>query len=93
MQVAGAAVAVPVAIYLLSIWALHDVPRPMSRPRMALTPIAAVLVLATPLTPQPIFLTGALVVGLLALRILTTPQATKPPETVSPPAAEGDQLS
>jgi low temperature requirement protein LtrA len=90
MQVAGAAVALPVAIYLLSIWALHDVPRPMSRARMALTPIAAVLVLATPLTPQPIFLTGALVVGLLALRILTTPQATTSLEAVTPPAAEAD---
>jgi len=78
MHVAGAAVAIPVAVYLISIWALHDVPRPMSRSRMALTPMAAILVLATPLTAQPIFLTGALVVGLLGLRLLTTPETTDP---------------
>jgi hypothetical protein len=78
MHVAGAAVAIPVAVYLISIWALHDVPRPMSRSRMALTPMAAILVLATPLTAQPIFLTGALVVGLLGLRLLTTPETTNP---------------
>jgi low temperature requirement protein LtrA len=77
MTVAGAAVAVPVAIYLAGIWVLHDWPRPMSRLRMALSPVAIVAVLLTPLTPQPIFLTGAIVVALLAARIATTPQ----PET------------
>ena len=41
---------------------------------MSLTPIAIVLVLLTPLTPQPIFLTGAIVVVLLATKIGTTPQ-------------------
>ena len=61
MTVAGAAVAIPVAIYLAGIWVLHDVARPMSRLRMALSPIAIVLVLLTPLTPQPIFLTGVVV--------------------------------
>jgi len=75
MTVAGAAVAVPVAIYLAGIWVLHDVPRPMSRARMLMSPIAVLLVLLTPLTPQPVFLTGAVVVGLLAARIASTPQA------------------
>lgn len=74
MAVAGAAVAIPVAIYLAGIWLLHDVPRPMSRLRMSLSPVAIVLVLLTPLTPQPIFLTGAVVVALLAAKIATTPQ-------------------
>jgi low temperature requirement protein LtrA len=71
---AGAAVAIPVAIYLGGIWALHDVPRPTSRLRMALSPVAIGLVLLTPFTPQPIFLAGAVVVGLLAARIASTPR-------------------
>jgi low temperature requirement protein LtrA len=74
MAVAGAAVAIPVAVYLAGLWLLHDVPRPMSRLRMALSPVAIVLVLLAPLTPQPIFLIGAVVVGLLVAKILSTPQ-------------------
>ena len=73
IAVAGAAVAVPVAIYLLSIWVLHDVPRPQSRLRMALSPVAAGLVLLTPLTPQPILLTGLVVGGLLVAKLATAP--------------------
>lgn len=80
LSVAGAAVAIPVALYLAGIWLLHDVPRSMSRLRTALSPLAIALVLLTPLAPQPIFLTGAIVVGLLAAKIVTTPQ-------VGPPAA------
>lgn len=74
MTVAGAAVAVPVAIYLGGIWVLHDVPRPMHRPRMVLSPIAIVVVLLTPFTSQPIMLTSVVVVVLLAARIATAPQ-------------------
>ena len=73
MAVAGAAVAVPVAIYIIGVWVLHDVPRPQSTLRMALTPVVAVLVLLTPLTPQPILLTGLLVGGLLAAKLITAP--------------------
>ena len=81
IAVAGAAVAVPVAIYLLSIWVLHDVPRPQSRMRMALSPSAAVLVLLTPLTPQPILLTGVVVGGLLAAKLATAPSVEVDAET------------
>jgi low temperature requirement protein LtrA len=75
MAVAGATVAIPAAIYLAGIWVLHDVPRSMSRLRMSLSPVAIVLVLLTPTTPQPIFLTGVVVVALLVAKIATTPQA------------------
>jgi low temperature requirement protein LtrA len=74
LAVAGAAVAIPVAIYLAGIWVLHDVPRPMSRLRMTLSPIAIVLVLLTPFTPQPILFTGVVVGVLLAAKLATTPQ-------------------
>ncbi len=78
LMIAGAAVAVPTAMYLAGIWVLHDVPRRMSRLRMVLTPIAVVAVLLTPLTPQPIFLTAAVVVALLAAKLATTPQPNDP---------------
>lgn len=71
MTVAGAAVALPVATYLAGIWVLHDVPRPMPRLRLWLTPLAIVLVLLTPLTPQPILLIGVVVVGLLGAKLVT----------------------
>ncbi len=77
--VAGAAVAVPVAIYLAGIWVLHDVPRPLSRLRMSLTPMAIVLVLLTPLTPQPILLTGVVVGLLLVAKLATSPQTSTAP--------------
>ena len=81
LAVAGAAVAIPVAVYLAGIWVLHDVPRPLSRLRMWLTPAAIVLVLLTPLTPQPILLTGVVVGGLLAAKLLTAPaETTESPE-------------
>jgi hypothetical protein len=70
-------VAIPVAIYLAGIWVLHDVPRPLSRLRMSLTPVAVVLVLLTPLTPQPILLTGVVVGLLLAAKLWTAPAAVE----------------
>jgi low temperature requirement protein LtrA len=84
LMVGGAAVAVPVAIYLGGVWVLHDVPRPMSRLRMSLTPIAIVMILLTPFTPYPVFLTGVIVVALLAAKIASNPQE---PDAVS--EAEG----
>jgi low temperature requirement protein LtrA len=74
LTVAGAAVAVPTAVYIAGIWVLHDVPRPMSRLRMALSPMAVAVLLLMPFAPQPIFLTGVVVVALLASKIATTPQ-------------------
>ena len=45
---AGAAVAIPVAVYLLCLWVLHD--RPEYRQTRWFGPVAAVLVLLTPFT-------------------------------------------
>lgn len=78
LGVAGVAVAIPVSIYVAGVWVLHDLPRTMSRLRMALSPVAVVLVLLTPLTPQPILLTGIVVVGLLATKVATTPASPGP---------------
>jgi low temperature requirement protein LtrA len=64
---AGAAVAVPVAVYLLCLWLLHK--RPEDRRTRFLGPIAAALVLLTPLTDHAVPLTGAILAALLAMKI------------------------
>ena len=70
---AGFSLGIPIAIYVLGTWALHDVPRPMPAWRMALSPLAAVLVLLAPLTPAPALVIGLILTGLLAARIVSLP--------------------
>ncbi len=65
---AGMAVAVPVAVFLCSLWYLH---RHESDPlwAKALGPTVAGLVLLTPFTGQAVLFTGMLLVGLVAIKI------------------------
>lgn len=63
---AGAAVAVPVAVYLLVLWLLHRRP---GMPGTWMTPLGALFVLATPWTPHPVLATGLLLAGLLATKL------------------------
>ncbi len=69
-RVAGAAVAVPAAVYVLCLWVLHYRPE-YGRLRL-LGPLAAAAVLLTPLTGHAVLLTGlvlaALVCGKITLR-------------------------
>jgi low temperature requirement protein LtrA len=65
---AGASVAIPVAIYVVCLWFLHD--RPEYAWTRALGPIAAVLVLLTPFTSQPVLLTGLVLASLIALKLI-----------------------
>ena len=67
---AGAAVAVPVAIYLLGLWALHVRLGETPVPGAGLTPIVALLVLLSPWTGQAVPLTGFLVAGLLGVKLV-----------------------
>jgi low temperature requirement protein LtrA len=82
---AGAAVAWPVAIYLLGLWGVHlglraDLPR-----GAGLTLLAAVLILATPWTSQPVLLTGLIAAGLLAIKLVLRHRGTAAtPEAASP---------
>jgi low temperature requirement protein LtrA len=71
---AGFSLGIPIAIYVVGTWVLHDLPRPMPGWRMALNPLAAVLVLLAPLTPAPALAIGLILTGLLAARIVTLPQ-------------------
>ncbi|HEY1012785.1 MAG TPA: low temperature requirement protein A [Herpetosiphonaceae bacterium] len=73
----GFAVALPVALYLLCLWALHrrhDSERGASR---FFCPVAALLIALTPLTGQAILLSGLLLAGLQAL-LLVWRQRAKP---------------
>ncbi len=66
----GAAVAVPVAIYLISLFLLQERPFAQGLPGMILLPVAAILILLTPLTGQAVFLTGLLLVALLVIKLI-----------------------
>ena len=72
-RAAGAAVAIPVVLYLMCLWVLHD--RPAYRKTRLLGPVAAALVLLTPLTGHAVPLTGGILAGLVAVkRVILGPQ-------------------
>ena len=66
---AGAAVAIPVAIYLISLWALHWRPHTLKLSQTLLFPIAALLILLIPLTGQAVLGVGLLLAGLLVIKL------------------------
>src|SRR5215212_657496 len=51
---AGAAIAIPAALYLLSLWVLHERPRATSWVEASLGPIFVLLILLTPFASQPV---------------------------------------
>jgi low temperature requirement protein LtrA len=65
---AGAAVAIPVAVFLVCVWFLHD--RPTYRRTRLLGPVAAVLVLLTPWTGHAVPLIGTILTLLVAARLV-----------------------
>ncbi|MCP3804734.1 low temperature requirement protein A [Allokutzneria sp. A3M-2-11 16] len=69
---AGMATAVPVASYLLGVWALHVLPRGRS-PLAIAFPVVAVLVAVSPLAGASLYVTAVLV-GLLVLVGLPSPR-------------------
>jgi low temperature requirement protein LtrA len=72
---AAAAFTIPVALFLLSVWALQVRPHHLGRWHAALVPTAAVLVLTATLTPEPVLVTGLLVAALVAASVAATPHA------------------
>jgi low temperature requirement protein LtrA len=65
--VAGAAVAVPVAIFILSLWVIHH--RPAYQRTRFFGPVAAALVLVTPLTGAAVPLIGIILATLVGLKL------------------------
>jgi len=68
---AAAAFTVPVALFLLAVWALQVRPHHLGRWHGAVVPAAAVLVLASTLGPEPVLVTGLLVAAMIATSLAT----------------------
>jgi low temperature requirement protein LtrA len=70
-RASAAAFTIPVALFLLAVWALQVRPHHLGRWHGALTPATAVLVLASTFTPQPVLVTGVLVAAMIAVSLVT----------------------
>jgi low temperature requirement protein LtrA len=64
---AGAAVAIPVATFIMCLWFLHD--RPDYRQTRWFGPVAAILILLTPMTAHPVPLTGVVMAAMIAITL------------------------
>jgi low temperature requirement protein LtrA len=67
---AALALTVPVAAYLLTLWALHFRYKPPSLLRNCAVPLTVALILISSLTPEPALITGALLAGLVLVNIV-----------------------
>ena len=76
---AGLATAVPVGVFLLSVWLLHVRPRPGGRVGAlnVAYPLVAVLVVATAWSPAPVHLTAVLVAALVAVNTVVKRRADR----------------
>jgi low temperature requirement protein LtrA len=70
-RAAGAAVAIPVALYVCTLWLLHR--RPGSAAYTSLVPVSLVLLLLAPLSPQPVLTIGVVLAALLAGKLALQP--------------------
>src|SRR5829696_8016292 len=69
-RVAAAAFTVPVALFLAAVWALQVRPHHQVGRWSALVPAAAVLVLASTFTSEPVLVTGLLVAAMIAATLV-----------------------
>jgi low temperature requirement protein LtrA len=78
---AAAAFTIPVALFLLAVWALQVRPHHLGHWHTALVPTTAVLVLASTLAPEPILVTGLLVAAMIGVTLvaLHRPAAARAP--------------
>lgn len=79
---AGYAVAIPVAVFLLTIWVLH-VRRHQHGAVVVAFPVVALLALLAPLGPAPVYVLAALLVALVTLTVLLRGRDLGPAATVS----------
>jgi low temperature requirement protein LtrA len=73
---AAGAFTIPVALFLVAVWALHVRPHHLGRWHGALVPAAAVLVLASTLTPEPVLVTGLVVAAMVAVTLVSLEPTT-----------------
>jgi low temperature requirement protein LtrA len=78
---AAAAFTIPVALFLLAVWALVVRPHHLGSWHASVTPVTAVLVLAATFTAEPVLVTGLLVAVMIAVSLaaLQRPSATEAP--------------
>jgi low temperature requirement protein LtrA len=69
---AGLTITVPVALYVLAVWSLHYRLKQPGPLRTYTVPTAAVLIVASSLTPEPVLATGAVLAALVALGAVLT---------------------
>jgi low temperature requirement protein LtrA len=69
----GLALTVPVAVYLLVVWALHAPVKPPTRFRSFGAPVAAAAILASSFTGQALLATGLVLLVLVAASVASTP--------------------
>ena len=69
-RAAAAAFTVPVALFLVAVWALQVRPHHLGRWPSALVPAAAVLVLGSTFTSEPVLLTGLLLAAMTAATLV-----------------------
>lgn len=72
---AGAAVTIPVASYLATVWFLHLRPHQIPGPHSLLTPLGALVTLAVTFTPAPVFWAGVVMAALVASKVIIPPPA------------------
>jgi low temperature requirement protein LtrA len=77
----AAAFTIPVALFLLAVWALQIRPLGLHHWHTALVPMTAMLVLASTFGPEPILVTGLLVAAMIATTLvaLRRPAAAEAP--------------
>ena len=68
---AGAAVTVPAAIFLLSVWVLHAGEKPRGMLRSYVVPVAAVVIVGVSWLEQAPLVTGVVLAGLVGIAIAT----------------------
>jgi hypothetical protein len=75
---AGASVAIPLAVYVLGVWVLLDLPYWSSRSQRGAGPVAAVAILATPLTAQPVLIAGLVMAALITFKVAVRERLDNP---------------
>ncbi|WP_433133404.1 low temperature requirement protein A [Micromonospora sp. CA-240977] len=80
---AGYAVAIPIAVFLLTVWVLH-VRRQQHGAVVVAFPVVALLALLAPLGPAPVYVLAALLVALVTLTVLLRGRDVGPSAAVNP---------
>jgi low temperature requirement protein LtrA len=77
-RAAAAAFTVPVALFLVAVWALQIRPLQLHHWHTSLVPTTAVLALASTLGPEPILVTGLLVAAMIGISLVALQRRAAP---------------